>query len=134
MCNVYQWPDFVLACEKHEVSVYRKASVNAMQKFKFTSDKAVLDFIAEEAFDEIEPKKPLCRPLEEDLMKSQGVPVHSYKFRIDKDYGYLAIFRMKQNQRWVLKSFDKDEQEASPLKVQMFSNLKLPGKSESSNE
>ncbi len=110
MPSAYKIEEFVQACRNGTVIVWDKAMKTARDEFGLQTEQSVREFIAAGGLEN--PIHHNTRPLEKWKAPPPPPMIDSYKFSSGPKKGYAAFFKSPVTNKWILKSFKKDMQEA----------------------
>jgi hypothetical protein len=102
--STYVLADFITFCRRspEKVYVFDVALKNAQEIFRLNTELDLLDFIANNGLEEIEPVN--TKLWENNPDPTNKIYVDAYQFITGGILGYIAFFKNKNND-WVIKSF-----------------------------
>ncbi|SNX59756.1 hypothetical protein SAMN06296273_1190 [Nitrosomonas ureae] len=122
MTAVYILDDFIKSCNRsNEVIVLNSALKFAREDFNLSTNKAILEFIANEGLES--PWYINTKPWENNPNKANfSIMVDAYSFYSGPKQGYLAFFYNQITKKWLIKSF-KNNRDSVPRTSKMIDQL-----------
>ena len=102
----YDFKDFIDACSKGNVSLWKSATEGAEKFFNLKTKKDLLEFIANEGLTQLEFINSAS--WKENPKPEKEILIDAYKFRSGGTLGYIAFFYSPYTQNWIIKSFKQN--------------------------